>query len=606
MDFSSLDLWSLYGKLKAAWPVLAFVGSGILLVVRNSVLPRSRRMQAAIGFGAFALFAVALVGGYLATRPERATGSFAILVADLDGDTERSQTRHILNSLRTQFGEDYAKRGLQILPRGEALVAKAGDLQKVEEPLKTKGREWLVEQNASVLIWGEAAARDELLRLRFLSAEEDGTAKPYALSEQTLELPQDFGADLGAVLAAQAATAISPVYDRDGEALAALLSPIVAKLKLLAENPPASFADETRVKLWQAYAAGADRLGDNSRLATAIAFFKRVLTARARDKAALDWAMTQNNLGNALARLGERESGTARLEEAVAAFREALKEYARERVPLDWATTQINLGNALQALGERESGTARLEEAVAAYREALKEYTRERVPLDWAMTQNNLGNALRALGERESGTARLEEAVAAYRAALEECTRERVPLDWATTQNNLGNALRALGERESGTARLEEAVAAYRAALEEWTRERVPLDWAMTQNNLGNALADARRARERDGAAGGGRRRLSRGAGGMYARARAARLGGDAEQPRQRASDARRARERDGAAGRGRRRLSRGAGGKDARARAARLGDDAEQSRQCAFERSASARAGRRGWKRPSPPIARR
>ena len=101
---------------------------------------------------------------------------------------------------------------------------------------------------------------------------------------------------------------------------------------------------------------------------------------------------------------------------------------------------------------------------------------------------NLLGNALARLGERESGTARLEEAVAAYRAALEEWTRDRVPLDWAMTQINLGNALARLGERESGTARLEEAVAAYRAALEERTRDRVPLDWAMTQNNLGNAL----------------------------------------------------------------------------------------------------------------------
>ncbi len=162
-------------------------------------------------------------------------------------------------------------------------------------------------------------------------------------------------------------------------------------------------------------------------------------------------------------------------------------------------------------------------------------------------------------GERESGTARLEEAVAAYREALKEWTRERVPLDWATTQNNLGNALQTLGERESGTARLEEAVAAYREALKERTRERVPLDWAMTQNNLGNALCDARRARERHGAA----RRGGRG-------------------------------------------LSRGAEGKDARARAARLGHDPEQSRQCAVDASASARAARRGSKRRSRPIARR
>jgi hypothetical protein len=75
----------------------------------------------------------------------------------------------------------------------------------------------------------------------------------------------------------------------------------------------------------------------------------------------------------------------------------------RERVPLDWAMTQNNLGGALLRLGERESGTARLEEAVAAFRAALEEMTRERVPLDWAMTQNNLTKCLAVLDER--GTA---------------------------------------------------------------------------------------------------------------------------------------------------------------------------------------------------------
>ena len=79
--------------------------------------------------------------------------------------------------------------------------------------------------------------------------------------------------------------------------------------------------------------------------------------------------------------MGERESATARLEEAVAAYRAALEEYTRERAPLDWATTQNNLGNALWALGARESGTARLEEAVAAFRTSLEERTRERTPL---------------------------------------------------------------------------------------------------------------------------------------------------------------------------------------------------------------------------------
>jgi len=81
-------------------------------------------------------------------------------------------------------------------------------------------------------------------------------------------------------------------------------------------------------------------------------------------------------------------------------YREVLKEYTRERAPLQWAAIQNNLGNALLILGERESGTARLEEAVSVYREALKERTRERVPLEWAKTQQNLDIAAKQLATR--------------------------------------------------------------------------------------------------------------------------------------------------------------------------------------------------------------
>jgi tetratricopeptide (TPR) repeat protein len=125
----------------------------------------------------------------------------------------------------------------------------------------------------------------------------------------------------------------------------------------------------------------------------------------------------------------ERESGTARLEQAVNAYRDALREYTHERVPLDWATTQNNLGNALQRLGQRESGTARLEQAVNAFRDALQERTRERVPLDWATTQNNLGNALATLGERDSGTAWREQAAAAWDACFT-VTASVWPSEW--------------------------------------------------------------------------------------------------------------------------------------------------------------------------------
>jgi tetratricopeptide (TPR) repeat protein len=204
--------------------------------------------------------------------------------------------------------------------------------------------------------------------------------------------------------------------------------------KEAAEIAPPSHP-EVRIRYRTAYANalcdyGTDR-GINRALEDGIDVWKSLVVELPRDRVPLEWAMTQNNLGNALWTLGEREAGTTRLEEAVEAYRNALLEYARDRVALQWATIQNNLGNALRTLGEREKGTARLEEAVAAYHNALLEYTRDRVPLQWAITENNLGNALWTLGEREAGTARLEEAVEAYRNALLEYARDRVPLHWA-------------------------------------------------------------------------------------------------------------------------------------------------------------------------------
>src|SRR5262249_50596002 len=100
-----------------------------------------------------------------------------------------------------------------------------------------------------------------------------------------------------------------------------------------------------------------------------------------------------------------------------AAYREALKEWGRDRVPLDWAMTQNNLGYVLWRLGEQENSVQELEEAVAAYREALKERLRERVPLDWAQTQTNLAYTLRSLGKRTGASNALEEALNALQGA---------------------------------------------------------------------------------------------------------------------------------------------------------------------------------------------
>ncbi|WP_287267312.1 tetratricopeptide repeat protein [Moorena sp. SIO3A2] len=70
----------------------------------------------------------------------------------------------------------------------------------------------------------------------------------------------------------------------------------------------------------------------------------------------------------------------------------ALEVRTREAFPIDWAMTQNNLGNAyLERITDQKAQN--LEDAIACYQLALSVFTREAFPIDWAMTQNNLGNA---------------------------------------------------------------------------------------------------------------------------------------------------------------------------------------------------------------------
>jgi tetratricopeptide (TPR) repeat protein len=134
------------------------------------------------------------------------------------------------------------------------------------------------------------------------------------------------------------------------------------------------------------------------------------------------------------------------LGDAVAAYRQALVIRTREQVPQQWAVTQNNLGNALQAQGtraEKSEALRLLHESVAAYRQSLLVFTHDQRPQMWAMAKHNLGSALQEEGIRDEGPQAqrlLEEAVAAYKEALLVWTRQQRPQQWAMAQNNLARA----------------------------------------------------------------------------------------------------------------------------------------------------------------------
>ena len=169
------------------------------------------------------------------------------------------------------------------------------------------------------------------------------------------------------------------------------------------------------------------------------------------------------------------------VEIAIAAYEQALGVYTRESFPEDWAMTQNNLGNAYlnRLWGERGEN---LERAIAAYEQALKVYTRESLPEKWAMTQNNLGIAYsyRLLGERGEN---LERAIAAYEQALEVRTRESFPEDWAMTQGNLA---RAYWERD-GDGDLDRAIELLQGSVA--VASYKGQSFINDQYSLGNALS---------------------------------------------------------------------------------------------------------------------
>ncbi len=247
--------------------------------------------------------------------------------------------------------------------------------------------------------------------------------------------------------------------------------------------------------LYQEHPLGSRR--DNLR--RAIAAYEQALEHYTPQTAPLDYAMTQNNLGNAYRDLAAVEDRAGNLRRALAAYEQALEHYTPQTAPLDYAMTQNNLGNAYRALAQIEDRAGNLRRALAAYEQALLYKTPQTAPLAYATTQNNLGLAYWKLSQIEDRAGNLQRAIEAFEQALLYWTPQTAPLYYATTQNNLGNAYSNLAAVEDRAGNLRRALAAYEQALIYRTPQTAPLDYAMTQNNLGTAYSDLAEVEDRAG-----------------------------------------------------------------------------------------------------------
>lgn len=77
------------------------------------------------------------------------------------------------------------------------------------------------------------------------------------------------------------------------------------------------------------------------------------------------------------------------------AYHFALEERTQELVPLDWARTQSDLGDALARLGERMGGTRYFNKAVAAW-DACLALAATSWPPEWVQTIRSRRDAVQA------------------------------------------------------------------------------------------------------------------------------------------------------------------------------------------------------------------
>ncbi len=412
-----------------------------------------------------------------------------VVVAGLQGDEDGRQTAHIIHSLEEVFAtlEGESPIQIQTLPRriSRSLTGNSADNRKEQ---RVHAQLWMEQQKADVLIYGEVAKADSVLRLSVMATETEKN-EGYALTD-TLELPQDFSADFGGILAAEIANSTSRFMDT-GNYVADVLEPLIEKIKPLINSLPASISANSRASLLSSFANSLMVLGtadsSNERLVEAAKYFEQARAILPEDEPML-LAMIRNNLANIYDEIGSRQIRADLKQEAIKLYEANLEIYTREQYPLDWALTQGNIGSTHLGLAYQQTGRDHFDKAIASMRKALEVYRPNYNPFQWSNTKSLLGQTLIALGERVDNEDDIKEGIRELQDAVSVIRKEDRPLTWASQVGALGDAYMAIGVRRTDPEFYQNAINAYQMALDVYDREADPLRWASSKADLAAAF----------------------------------------------------------------------------------------------------------------------
>jgi tetratricopeptide (TPR) repeat protein len=212
------------------------------------------------------------------------------------------------------------------------------------------------------------------------------------------------------------------------------------------------------------------------------------------DRYTIKYAETQNNLGKAYLKLADIRNVELNSFKAINASLEALKTFTMKSYSTDYAIAQNNLGEAYLNLADVRDKENNSEKAIIAFNETLKIFTKESYSTDYAIAQNNLGEAYLNLADVRDKENNSEKAIIAFnktiktaQEALNVYTRESHPINFAIIQITLGNAYLNSANIQDKKNNNENAIIVYLKGVEVFTIESYPLYYAMVQTNIGHA-----------------------------------------------------------------------------------------------------------------------
>lgn len=430
---------------------------------------------------------------------------FTIVVCELENDdVQKTQTKHILQTLQRQFLLLDSDHPIAVIDFPIVLKSGiAGDISVKDARSIELGKSWLDEKSADLLIWGEVAAKDNVLRLRFLTREKsDGAQKGYKLDD-VLELQQDFKSDLEEVLVSVVALQLFQHVKYSGSSDAIRLQPFLLKLKNFRDYGRNSLGNNSFASTchWAgtAFSVYGRLTGELVWLNESIKSFELAIENTDKKLRPDEWANSVHNLCNVLQTLGERTTGFEAkhcIQQAVAYAGEVAHVFEtlnEGKIPVEFALTFASLKSSLALKYDGLRRSKLLQEASRIY-EALETTIRlESEPEKFAVFQVSYAGTLRNLGRRMQG----KEQLAAFEFArsklqLAEQLFIKIQEDnlLAQTRQELGALLFVMGYEQNGNESillLENSIHVSGQALKVRTRERAALHYAQIKRTIGLA-----------------------------------------------------------------------------------------------------------------------